>query len=480
MNGRSFIVQPLTTSASSTWRALMVRARQEADRRHRPVLACRWERLPGETWTEADVLGFIDPYMASGMAYLCPSQGIAMATSGVAWSFAPDGPGGLRDVSAAWRALAGDALTEGPEGPEGADAGSAVGPVLFGALPFDLEAGARSEVWSPFRQGLLVVPRQLVTVREGRGYRTRLAVVMPPGMHRPAAGTPRGAAGDTAERDRVREFRSLVGDALTELRTERLEKVVAARYEDLPLGREPNIRQILEDLMRQGPDCTTFGIGRQGTWFVGATPERLATVEGRTVDTMAVAGSAARGGSEGEDRALSHGLLGSTKDLYEHIVVVNAITKGLRASCIRVERPPAPGILRLNGIQHLWTPIRGRLREGLGLLEVVSDLHPTPAVAGDPGDRAMEWIRRHEGWDRGLYGGPLGYVDGAGRGTFVVALRCGLVHVGSEGGDRPWARLFAGAGIVAGSEPEREWQETELKLRTMRRVLERTPKEAQA
>lgn len=476
MNGHSFIVQPLTTSGPSTWRALMVRARQEADLRRRPVLACRWERLPGETWSEADVLGFVDPYMAWGMAYLSPAQGLGMAATGTAWAFSPEGPGGLRDVSEAWRALAQGAVVEGPDG---VDPVPGTGPVLLGALPFDLETGGVGAVWVPFRKWPLAVARELVTVREGRAYRTRCAVVMPPGMRRPVP-SDFAEPSRRAERDRPREFRSLVGDALTELRSERLEKVVVARFEDLALGREPNIRQILEDLMREGPDCTTFGIGRHGTWFVGATPERLATVEGRTVETMALAGSAARGGSEGEDRALSHGLLGSTKDLYEHIVVVNAVTKALKASCNRVERPPAPGVLRLNGIQHLWTPIRGRLRDGLGLLEVVTDLHPTPAVAGDPGSRAVEWIRRHEGWDRGLYGGPVGYVDAEGRGTFVVALRCGLVHAASEGREGPWARLFAGAGIVAGSEPEREWQETELKLRTMRRVLERAPAEARA
>ncbi len=496
MNGRSFIVQPLTAAAPSEWRALLVRVRQEAEKRRRPVLASRWEILPGETWSEADVLGFIDPFMSVGMAYLAPSQGLAMAGSGIAWHVSPAGAPALRDASAEWRTLASEAVVEGPER---AQAPTGAGPILLGALPFDAVVPGEPE-WAPLRQATLAVPRQLITVREGRAYRTWCAVVMPPGMRRPdCALTPlpkslrdprvpkdrpdrlnQEETGSPAERAKPREFRALVGDALTDIRSERLEKVVVARFEDVDLKSGPNVRRILADLVREGPDCTTFGVARSGTWFIGSTPERLATVEGRTVETMAVAGSAARGLSEGEDRALSHGLLGSTKDLYEHLVVVTAITKGLRASCSRVERPPAPGLLRLNGIQHLWTPIRGRLREGMGLLEVVADLHPTPAVAGDPGSRAVEWIRQHEGWDRGLYGGPLGYVDAKGQGTFVVALRCGLLSLAEEARDRSWARLFAGSGIVAGSEPEREWQETELKLRTMRRVLERTPQEARA
>lgn len=490
MNGYSFIVQPLTASAPSTWRALLVRARHEATQRRRPVLAVRWERLPGETWTEADVLGFMDPFMPFGMVYLTPSQGLAMAASGVAWHVTPEGPGGIRDASQAWRSLAAEAVVEGPEGIQAPDP---KGPILLAALPFDPDRlGADADgTWAPFRQGSLFVPRQLITVREGRAFRTRSTVVVPPGTRRPAGvGMPVMDHGGSwvrqPERARLEEppgrgaFHMRVQQALAELRAERLEKVVVARYEDIDLPRPPHIRQVLEELMREGPDCTTFGIARGGTWFVGATPERLATVEGRTVEAMALAGSAGRGLSEGEDRALSHGLLGSTKDLYEHIVVVNAIKKALKASCSRVEKPPAPGLLRLNGIQHLWTPIRARLREGLGLLEVVADLHPTPAVGGDPREAALNWIRTTEGWDRGFYGGPLGYVDGEGQGAFVVALRCGLIHLSPQGREGEWARLFAGSGIVAGSEPEREWQETELKLATMRRVLEPTPAEAQA
>jgi isochorismate synthase len=178
------------------------------------------------------------------------------------------------------------------------------------------------------------------------------------------------------------------------------------------------------------------------------------------VHADAVAGSAPRGRTAGQDHRLARELVESKKDQEEHAVVVRCVLEALARHCSTLAAPEAPGLLRTDGIQHLHTPIQGRLREPskTTVLDLVADLHPTPAVGGAPRQHALDWLRGHEGLDRGWYAGPLGWVTPEGEGEFTVALRSMLLH-----GCR--ATLFAGAGIVAGSDPEAELAETRLKLR---------------
>ena len=194
--------------------------------------------------------------------------------------------------------------------------------------------------------------------------------------------------------------------------------------------------------------------------FLGATPELLVRVAGRAVTTMALAGSAARGATPDEDESLAAQLLASAKDRHEHQLVVDAIRAHLANAAGDLDVPAAPRVLKLRNIQHLLTPIAGRLRRPEGVLRLARRLHPTPAMGGVPPERALALLRDAEPVPRGWYAAPIGWLDAALDGVFAVGIRSAVTQH-----DRAW--LYAGAGIVAGSSPEREWAETALKFRPM-------------
>lgn len=195
--------------------------------------------------------------------------------------------------------------------------------------------------------------------------------------------------------------------------------------------------------------------------FIGATPELLVRKSGRSLETMALAGSIGRGRTPEEDDMLAGELLMSTKDRHEHQLVVDAIRAHLAPATDVLTIPSAPAVLRLRNIQHLLTPVTGRLRQAdEGLLPLVRRLHPTPAMGGVPPERALAFLRRTEPVPRGWYAAPIGWMDSEMDGVFAVGIRSAVTQH-----DRAW--LYAGAGIVAESTPEREWAETALKFRPM-------------
>ena len=238
-----------------------------------------------------------------------------------------------------------------------------------------------------------------------------------------------------------------------------LGKVVLARR--LDVAHRPDPGPFLAALRHIHGDSAVFAFGRpDGSVFCGATPELLARVDGVKVSTLALAGTAPRGATPGEDRRLADGLLNDPKELEEQGYVHSDISRRLQERGFAVE-PRAPvRVMKLPGIQHLATPVDAVAPVGTNVLDVVGALHPTPAVAGVPRDLALEWILEHEPARRGWYAGPVGFCDLAGNGEFHVALRSCLVA-----DDR--TRLFAGAGIMGGSSPEEELQETSLKLGTV-------------
>jgi menaquinone-specific isochorismate synthase len=180
--------------------------------------------------------------------------------------------------------------------------------------------------------------------------------------------------------------------------------------------------------------------------------------------TEALAGSAPRGQSASEDAALTRGLLQSEKDLREHRVVLGSITRRLADLGLKLEHAANPRVLALANVQHLHTPVSAALPAGVHILDLVERLHPTPAVGGTPRDRAVAAIKRLEPFDRGLYAGPLGWVDHRGGGEFFVGIRSALI-------DGRTATAYAGAGIVAGSDPQKEFAETELKFKALIEAL---------
>jgi menaquinone-specific isochorismate synthase len=238
-----------------------------------------------------------------------------------------------------------------------------------------------------------------------------------------------------------------------------VDKVVAARWSELELDRKIALDQLLARLSHECPSCTRFVMRRRRTAFVGATPEWLVTRHGRAVSSLALAGSMPRtaGPTPWSPEAQ---LLGSGKNRDEHRLVVEAIRETLAPLCRRLEVPPAPTIRELRHVLHLATPLAGELADDTHVLELVEALHPTPAVGGVPRREALRLIADQEPSDRGWYAGPVGWFDARGDGEFAVAIRSALI-------DGARARIFAGAGIVHGSEPASEYRETLLKQGAM-------------
>jgi len=238
-----------------------------------------------------------------------------------------------------------------------------------------------------------------------------------------------------------------------------LRKVVLARTIEVEAGRELDARRLAHRLRAVNPDAFTFAAPVRGGILVGASPELLVSRFGREVRSNPLAGSAARSGDPVEDRANAEALLGSAKDREEHAIVVETIAEVLGPFCRELTWDRAPALLETPNVWHLSTRFRGLLREpSPGVLELVGALHPTPAVAGEPRGAALEVIAELEPFDRGSYAGPVGWMDASGDGEWAIALRCAQLR-----GDR--ATLYAGAGIVAGSRPDAEVDETERKFR---------------
>lgn len=261
------------------------------------------------------------------------------------------------------------------------------------------------------------------------------------------------------------DYRAAVRRGLERIAAGEFGKIVLARAIDLQASRALHPLEVLNGLRERFPECHAFSAATgAGPSFIGASPERLVRLSQGVVETEALAGSARRGAGASEDAALAAALLRSEKDLREHRHVIGSITRRLAPLGVTLEHADTPAVRKLANVQHLHTPMRGKLPEGVRLLDLVAVLHPTPAVGGTPREAAVARIRELEGFPRGLYAGALGWINARGGGEFFVGLRSALVE-----GAR--ARVYAGAGIVAGSEPERELAETELKFQALLAAL---------
>lgn len=259
----------------------------------------------------------------------------------------------------------------------------------------------------------------------------------------------------------IGDYRAAVARALERIAAGELGKIVLARAQDVVADRPFHPLEMLNGLRQRFPGCYAFSFTRGGgSSFIGATPERLVRAGNGTLETEALAGSIGRGATASEDAALAAALLHSEKDIREQRQVLDDIVARLSPLGLQPEFPAQPQLRRLANVQHLQTPIRAALPETVRLLDVVAALHPTPAVGGSPRASAMRWIREWEGFPRGLYAGALGWLNARGGGEFFVGIRSAIVEARR-------ARVFAGAGIVAGSTPEKEFAETELKFRAM-------------
>jgi isochorismate synthase len=337
----------------------------------------------------------------------------------------------------------------------------------FGGMRFSGAGG--DEGWVPFGFGRWTLP-EVVVWREGTSLAAAAFVPEGPGaedivhsrLSRVAAAFPTAYRHPGGGPQALRlfssrpDFEGRVERAVETISSGGLQKVVLARAVEVQGESSFNVVEVLARLREQNPRCATFLFrAPDGTAFLGATPETLCRWEGRHLETEALAGSASP--------AQAGTLEASDKDRREHEAVVRYILKALKPLTESIDADAEPALLTLKNVVHLRTGIRAELREGVGVAELVSVLHPTPAVGGTPRERALEFLVEHEALDRGWYAGPVGWV-GPGRAHQMVALRSARVK-----GSR--ARLFVGAGIVAGSSAEAEWRETEMKSLAMLRAL---------
>ena len=275
----------------------------------------------------------------------------------------------------------------------------------------------------------------------------------------PSASEPEAAVRFT--RRESGDYRAAVALAIAHLATGEFRKIVLARAQDVTAAQALHPLQLLNGLRQRFPDCYAFSLANgRGQSFIGASPERLVRVSKGVLETEALAGSVRRGATASEDAALAGALLHSDKDVREQREVLEDIVARLAPHGLALDFPAQPQVRRLANVQHLHTPVSAALPERVRLLDVLSALHPTPAVGGSPRAAALARIRDLEGFPRGLYAGALGWLNARGGGEFFVGIRSALI-------DGPTARVYAGAGIVTGSTPEKEFAETELKFKAM-------------
>ncbi len=351
----------------------------------------------------------------------------------------------------------------------------AVGGFAFHDQWTDTDADDPS-VWDGFGDGSFVVPRVQLT---RSGDRTWLTVAGPEGDVGARLETWRSRLVNRSS-DSVRADSPTIVDstrstdretwmtqierALGDIETTPLEKVVLAQAVTNTLARPVGIEATLSQLRRQYPDCYTFALDGIGSaTFFGAPPERLVAKTDRTLRTEALAGSVPRGETSAADDQFAAELRTSEKLDSEHRLVVEAIRSQLASVSSSIDVGNRR-IRRLATIQHLQTPITATLAGNRHVLDIVDSLHPTPAVGGVPQERACETIRSIESFDRGWYAAPVGWFDANGDGEFAVAIRSAVTRERA-------VTLFAGNGIVAGSEPDVEWDEVELKLRPILEAL---------
>jgi menaquinone-specific isochorismate synthase len=344
------------------------------------------------------------------------------------------------------------------------------GPLMVGGFGFsDRESAARE--WREFPAACVMLPKLLWIRRQERCTLTRIwdpareerpDVAFPPSQtvaaacesSLNAAREPEALAQQRARwRERVERARAMVKRGI-------LRKVVLSRRIEIRrAGADP--AGMLRTSRATRPGCFSFWFARAQTALFGSTPELLVRVEGERVCSGALAGSAPRGSSPEQDRALGEALLRCAKNLEEHEYVREAVRAALGTVAAHLQMPARPVLMRLPEAQHLFTPVEGRLRGPRTVIELAGLLHPTPAVCGVPREAARELIEREEP-DRGWYAGTVGWMDRAGNGEFAVALRSALI-------DGPRMFLWAGAGIVAGSDPLAEFAETEAKFTALLR-----------
>jgi salicylate biosynthesis isochorismate synthase/menaquinone-specific isochorismate synthase len=402
-------------------------------------------------------------------------QASVIAALGCAHVLDADGADRFRTISHRWQALAAGALADPPERAPGS------GLVALGGFAFAAH-GSGSPLWHGFPPASLIVPELCLARQAGETWLTVALAVTGDDTADDLLGCvyerlaelssgplplldPAPAGGYTvASTMPPSHYEAAVAHAIERIAAGELEKVVLAREVEVhgPTDHDP---AALVGVLREAfGSCYVFAVGRGEATFLAASPELLIRREGQRASSVALAGSTRRSSDPAVDDHLGEQLLHSDKDRAENAIVARRIARTLRPYAVWVTAAPEPSLVRVANIQHLAAAIRAQLASPLGAVELAGLLHPTPAVGGEPRERAERLIPALEGLDRGWYAGPVGWTDSVGDGEFCVALRCALLR-------GRVAHCYSGCGIVRDSDPAAELAETDVKLQALLPLL---------
>lgn len=333
--------------------------------------------------------------------------------------------------------------------------GSGTGPVLFTSFSFD-----------PTQSSVLVIPQIILAKKGNKSWVTWIGEGRQPDFSKLHSTVPSGEITWDGGSIPEEKWREQVGYAIKSIKEGKLEKVVLARDQIARSNSPINTRGILQRLE----------IGYPSTWLflvdglIGATPELLVRLSKSLVTSRVLAGTIRKTGNEDRDLALAASLAKSSKDLEEHEYAVRSVADALEPFCSSTNVPESPFVLHLSNVMHLATDVTGVLNDSekqADIFTLIEQLHPTAAVCGTPTDIAKQLINDLEKMNRERYAAPVGWIDANGDGEIAIALRCGLLL-----DDKKSIRIFAGCGIVAGSDPDTEFAESQAKLMPMRTALE--------
>jgi menaquinone-specific isochorismate synthase len=333
--------------------------------------------------------------------------------------------------------------------------GSGTGPILFASFAFDEN-----------QPSVLIIPQIVIGQKNGKSWITWIGEKSQPDISQlknaAISGEITWDVGSISE-DR---WRNQVAAAIAAIKADQLEKVVLARDLSAHSTNVIDARQLIKRLEIEYPSTWLFFVDG----LIGATPELLVRLNKSLVTSRVLAGTIRKTGDEDRDLALAASLAKSSKDLEEHEYAVRSVADALAPFCTSTNVPEAPFVLHLSNVMHLATDVTGVLNDSAkptDIFTLISELHPSAAVCGTPTDSAKKLINELEEMNRGRYAGPVGWIDVHGDGEIAIALRCGQL---SE--NRKSIQIFAGCGIVAGSDPEKEFAESQAKLMPMRTALE--------
>jgi menaquinone-specific isochorismate synthase len=330
--------------------------------------------------------------------------------------------------------------------------GTGTGPILFTSFSFD-----------PAEESVLVIPQIVIGQRNGKSWITWIGTKPQPGLQKttvekkPLSLSWSGSNGDV--------WQDRVARAVEKIKGNQLEKVVLARFATATTESPIDVRNLLQQLASEYPSTWVYS----NTGLVGATPELLVRLSKSLVTSRILAGTIRKTGDDERDLALAGSLARSSKDLEEHEYAVRSVADSLAPLCSSTNVPESPFVLHLSNVMHLATDVTGVLSDNSSpadIFDLVTRLHPSAAVCGTPTEVAQRTIDEIEGISRGRYAGPIGWIDANGDGELGIALRCGQISNDSKS-----IRIYAGCGIVAGSDPEREYAESQAKLLPMRSAL---------